>query len=177
MARHCKRFCLLFAAVWVLSGPAGVRAYEEHASLDMGLGYSLLVGSAYPLRHGAAAELGAGIGLSEHTVLRGNLGYATLLHHSEIEPIGRLRVEGLYLLDVLQVVPFFGIGATATTAAESVARVPLRAGGHLVLGVDYLLTRSWVFGVDLRSALLFEGARLRSATDLSLRLSRMFETF
>lgn len=177
MARHYKRFCLICVAAWLLWRPAEARAYEEQASLDMGLGYSLLAGSAYPLRHGIAAELGAGIGLSEHTVLRANLGYTALLRNNDIEPVGRLRVEGLYLLDVLQVVPFVGIGATGTTAQDSPARVPLRVGGHVVLGVDYLLSRSWVFGVDLRSALLFEGSRLRSATDLSLRLSRMFETF
>ena len=177
MARHCKRFCLLFAAAWLLGGHAVAHAYEEQASLDMALGYASLVGSDYRLRQGAAAELGAGVGVSEHVVLRGNVGYATLVGRDDIQPTGRLRIEALYLLDVLQVVPFFGLGATVTTADDSAARVPLRAGGHLLLGVDYLLSRSWVFGVDLRSALLAEGPHLRSATDLSLRLSRMFETF
>ena len=177
MARHCKRFCLLFGAAWLLWGHAAARAYDEQASLDMGLGYAALGGAGYRWRQGPAAEFGAAIGLSEHTVLRGNLGYVTLLRQHHVEPTGRLRIEGLYQLDVLRVVPFFGIGATATTAQESAARVPLRAGGHLVLGIDYLLTRSWVFGIDLRSALLFEGAQRLSASDLTLRLSRMFETF
>ena len=73
--------------------------------------------------------------------------------------------------------PFFGLGATVMTAVDSAASAPIRAGGHVVLGVDYLLSRRWICGLDLRTAILAEGHQLLSATDLSLRLSRMFETF
>ena len=117
------------------------------------------------------------MGLTESTVVRANAGYAALVRQQEVQHLGRFRLEALYLLDVLQVVPFLGLGATLTNAPDSAARVPLRAGPHLVLGVDYLLSRRWIAGLDLRSALLVEGGHLLCATDVSLRLSRMFETF
>jgi hypothetical protein len=177
MARLNKRFCVFAAGLWSLLCAAPALAYEEQASLDMALGYAFLTGPDRATRQGAGAELGAGIGLSDALVLRGSLGYAALARRDDVEQIGRLRVEGIYLLDVLQVVPFFGVGATLTTAQESSARVPLRPGGHLVLGVDYLWSRSWIVGLDVRSALLIDGHEWLSATDVSLRLSRMFETF
>jgi hypothetical protein len=46
-----------------------------------------------------------------------------------------------------------------------------------VIGVDYLATRRWNFGADVRSAILFESGQLLNATDVSLRVSRLFELF
>ena len=177
MARHCKRFCLLLAATCALLASRTAQAYEEQLSLDLGLGYSLLAGPEHPLRQGGAAEIGAAMGLSASTVLRANAGYAALVRAQDVQHLGRFRLEALYLLDVLQVVPFCGLGATVSSAPDSTARVPLRAGPHLVLGVDYLLSRRWIAGLDLRSALMVEGGHLLNASDVSLRLSRMFETF
>jgi hypothetical protein len=181
MARHNKRFRLLVAALALLLsglfGSSRAAAYEEQVSVDAALGYALLTGPDSSSRQGLGAELGAGIGLSDVVVLRGTVGYAALLRKDDVEQVGRLRLEAIYLLDVLQVVPFFGLGLTLTTAQETSARVPLRPGGQLVVGLDYLLTRSWICGLDVRAALLVDGSELLSATDVSLRLSRMFETF
>ncbi|MDB4985436.1 MAG: hypothetical protein JWN04_614 [Myxococcaceae bacterium] len=181
MARHCKRFCLFVAALGWLGSSSEARAYDEQMSLDFALGYALLAAADRATSQGGAAELGVGFGASESIVLRANVGYAALAQRRDakrdVSQIGRLRAEALYQLDVLQVVPFFGLGATLTTAQDSAARLPLRVGGHIVLGVDYLLSRRWICGVDLRTALLTDGQQLLSATDISLRLSRMFETF
>lgn len=180
MARHCKSFCTLAAIAWglVLTLGSGVaRAYDEQASIDMALGYALLADES-PSLHGAALDLGASVGLSEAIVARSTLGYAAYVDRHDIAQLGRLRLEGIYLLDVLRFVPFVGLGATLTTNPDASARLPLRVGGHVVLGVDYLLSRSWTLGLDVRSALLVEGRGERlNATDVSLRISRMFETF
>jgi hypothetical protein len=180
MARHCKRFCVILAAalsLCALAGAGTARAYEEQASLDGALGYALLVRDDLPTRQGVGVDLGASIGVYDTVVLRGTLGYALLSDAERREHVGRLRMEGMYLLDVLAVVPFFGLGATLSTAQHSDANVPLRPGVHLLLGLDYLLSRSWILGLDVRTGVLFEAGDMLNATDVSLRFSRMFETF
>jgi len=184
MARHNKRFRSLFAiacgAAWLLeSGRA--RAYEEQASLDAALGYALVVDDEVSAQ-GASVELGASWGLSDTYVARANVGYASLVEETyagrAVQHLGRLRVEALYLLDVLEVVPFLGLGASLTNSPDDSAQLPVRVGGHLVFGVDYLVSRSWIVGLDVRAALLFEGnGQMLNATDVALRVSRMFETF
>lgn len=196
MARHDKRFSFLLGVgaeeprAWLLRMVAVVaclltsgsaRAYDEQVSLDLALGYALTVKDDVSAQ-GESIDVGASLGLSDAVVVRGALGYATLFesHFGErrVSHLGRLRVEGLYLLDVLEVVPFFGLGLTLTNNPDESASLPMRPGGHLLLGVDYLATREWVVGLDVRSALLFEGdGRRLSATDIALRVSRMFETF
>ncbi|HEY6879769.1 MAG TPA: hypothetical protein VI299_17195 [Polyangiales bacterium] len=153
------------------------RAYDEQWSLDGALGYALLVRDDWPTRQGAGVDLGASIGLGDTVVMRGSLGYALLSDGSRREQIGRLRAEGIYLLDVLQLVPFLGAGVTLTTAQHSDAQVPLRPGVHLVLGLDYLWSRTWTLGLDVRSGVLFEAGHPLNATDVSLRMSRTFEMF
>jgi hypothetical protein len=185
MARHDKRFRSLFAiacgAAWLL-GSARAHAYEEQASLDAALGYALVVDDDVSAQ-GASAELGASWGLSDTYVARATLGYASVVEATDagraVQHLGRLRVEALYLLDVLKVVPFFGLGASLTNNPhDSGQLLPVRLGGHLVFGVDYLASRSWTLGLDVRAALLFEGnGQWLNATDIALRVSRMFETF
>ncbi|MEY4514361.1 MAG: hypothetical protein RLZZ450_6483 [Pseudomonadota bacterium] len=196
MARHDKRFSCLrrarkeeprawlscIAAVVACLLPSGdAHAYDEQASLDLALGYALTVQDDTSTQ-GASVDVGASLGLSDAVVARATLGYATLVEpryaEREVSHLGRLRVEGLYLLDVLKVVPFFGLGVTLTNSPHDAAALPVRPGGHLLFGVDYLASRSWIVGVDVRSALLFEGDGHRlNATDVALRVSRLFETF
>ncbi|MDB4975777.1 MAG: hypothetical protein JWN48_4118 [Myxococcaceae bacterium] len=181
MVRHFKRFGRFVAALSLLGQSAAARAYEEQVSVDLSVGATLLANPDLPTVAGPQLELGAGVGLGDAIVLRGTAGWAELLGQGRgddrREATGRLRVEAIYLLDVLQVVPFFGLGATVMTAVDSPTRVPLRPGGHLVLGVDYLLSRRWICGVDVRTALLLDDHQLVNVSDISLRLSRMFETF
>jgi hypothetical protein len=198
MLRHCKSFCLVLAVATGFVGLAPhtpARAYDEQASLDAALGYALVVDDA-AIAQGPSLDFGASLGLSDAIVARAALGYAlavggrgarasTRAEQRETSSLGRLRVEAVYLLDVLQVVPFFGLGASITnnpdgtgTSESDPAQLPVRLGGHLVFGLDYLLSRSWIVGLDVRSALLFAGAGERlSGTDVALRVSRMFETF
>jgi hypothetical protein len=168
MARDCKLFGVGIAIVALLSlaGVQRARAYDEQGSLDGALGYALLAREDAPTRHGAGVDLGASLGVSDSVMLRGTLGYALLADGSRH-----------YLLDVLKLVPFFGLGATLTTAQHTRQDVPLRPGVHLVLGLDYLASRAYTVGLDIRSGILFESGHLLNATDVSLRLSRMFELF
>ena len=176
MARHCKVFPLIAALAWQLLATPSARAYEDQASLDAALGYVLLAdGDGDPVQ-GPGVTLGAGLGLSDLGILRADLGYAALFAQGALRHAGRVRVEAAYLLDVLQFVPFFGLGVSLLVS-EGADHAQLRPGGHLVFGVDYLVSRTWILGLDVRTGVLLDGSRALSATDVSLRVSRLFETF
>jgi hypothetical protein len=182
MPRHCTRFRLCAGLAGSLAvallGLRTARAYEEQASLDGSLGYALIVPESNLPAHGAMFDLGAGIGLGDIAVLRGSLGYAFFRDDSRDSVHGgRLRIEALYLLDVLKVVPFFGLGGSLLLASAADNALRVRPGGHVVLGVDYLASRRWVVGLDVRPGVLVEDGRVRSATEVALRVSRMFELF
>lgn len=177
MARHCKHFWRSVGlAVGLAAAPA--HAYEEQASFDGSIAYTLLVPDAVLPAHGVALDLGAGLGLGDVAIVRASVGYALLrdsdspTHHT-----GRLRAEALYLLDVLQVVPFFGAGGSLIAASTSADGFQILPAGHLLLGVDYLASRRWIVGLDVRTGVVVEQGSVRSATDVALRISRMFELF
>ncbi len=185
MLRHCTAFCAAAALAWGPIGNPRARAYEDQASLDAAPGYALVVDGSGRTLQGPSLDVGGGVGLSDLGILRASAGYAALFADGTLRHAGRARVEALYLLDVLRFVPFFGLGASLVAlGAGGPAREPRSArqaqvwpGGHLVFGVDYLQSRTWIFGLDVRSGFLLDGSRLRSATDVCLRVSRMFETF
>lgn len=185
MARHRKTFRLVAALVPMLVGALPARAYEEQASLDTALGYALVLDSPGLPKQGPSIDLGAALGISDIAVVRGLLGYAAFVDGERVSHAGRLRVEALYLIDVLRFVPFFGLGAQLllaeyrgpNVAAADASSLLLRPGGQLVFGADYLLSRSWTLGVDVRAGVLLEHGELRSTTDVALRVSRMFEIF
>lgn len=182
MPRHCTRFRLWAGLVGgllpALLGGQTAHAYEEQASLDGSLGYALIVPDSDLPAHGAVIDLGASLGLGDVAVLRGSLGYGFFRDESRDSVHGgRLRVEALYLLDVLQVVPFFGLGGSLLLAPDATDALRVWPGGHLVLGVDYLASRRWTFGIDVRPGILVEDGSIRSATEVALRISRMIELF
>ncbi len=176
MARHCEVFSLIAALAWQLLVSPSAHAYEDQASLDGALGYVLLVDPDGDPRQGPGITLGAGLGLSDLGILRADVGYAALFAQGALRHAGRVRAEGVYLIDVLQFVPFFGLGASLLVT-EGVDHAQLRPGGHLVFGVDYLVSRTWILGLDVRSGVLLDGTHALSATDVALRVSRLFETF
>lgn len=177
MARYRKAFCLSAALTSGLVTSASARAYEDQASLDLALGYTLLLDSETLPEQGAALDVGASFGISDIAVVRGLAGYAPLFDGDGIAHAGRLRLEALYLVDVLQFVPFFGLGANLLLADDRTDAPLLRPGGHVVLGADYLVSRNLTVGLDIRTGVAIERGEVMNGTDVSLRLSRMFETF
>ena len=181
MARLCKHLCVLVAGTAALltslSWMPSARAYEEQASVDLAVGYAALLDARRLPTHASSFEVGAGVGLGEAVVLRASLGYARLRDGERRGHAGRLRLEGLYLLDVVRVVPFVGGGASLLVASADGAGVHLHPGAHVLVGIDYLLSRRWTLGLDLRTGLLADADALRSVTEVGLRMSRMFELF
>jgi hypothetical protein len=175
MTRHSWAFCVLLSLGWLAHSASRARAYEEQASADFALGYSGVVDSDSLSTRGMLADLGASLGISDMFVLRGNFGYAGYWRNESVRSAGRFRLEAAYLLDILRWVPFFGVGGSLWLYDDR--SLTVRPAWHMVVGLDFLYDRAWTVGVDLRSGVLWERSGGRSATDVSLRLSRMFDLF
>jgi hypothetical protein len=165
------------------------RAYEEQLGLDLALGYARLThsetlspdvltpGSALPSNL-AALDVGVALGVSDWLVLRGALGYGLLLEEKmSTRQLGRVRIEGAYLVDIVEWVPFLGLGTGLWLLEDPDGGVLPRGDVHLVVGLDYLATRSWTVGLDVRVGFLMGGGQVFNVTEGQLRLTRLFELF
>lgn len=131
----------------VLSLPAPAAAYEDQLALSLDLGYG-----AAPLTddlpaHGFATGLAAQIGLNDMFALGLRAGHA--FHPGETPAhILTVGLEAVYVVDILEVVPFFGLGVDFFGTVQDGFRPSF--GVHGILGLDWLFARSWAVGLDVR---------------------------
>ena len=163
----------------VTCSPQGAAAYEDQTLLGLDLSY-VLTTSAGPLpAHGLGLGATLGWGLDDTLTLQGRLGYA-LQPAATSAHLLEASVELVYMLDVLQLVPFFGLGLDAVGFVRDgeFALAPL---GHLLVGLDYLIDREWVAGLDLRAHLrphaFAEPDPGPFLLTIGLRISRVFDRF
>lgn len=187
VARFCAGLATLLALAAV--GPLPARAYEEQLGLELAVGYAnfnynetlssraLTPDTLLPANL-AAVDVGVSVGLGEWAVLRGALGYGALIEDPlKMRQLGRVRVEAVYLIDIVQWVPFLGLGGGLWLVQEPGSGVLPRGDTHLVFGIDYLATRSWTVGLDVRTGFLWGDGQAFTVTEGQLRLGRMFELF
>lgn len=182
MLRHCRRFCpeprgrsasALLIFVWLLCGRA--RAYEEEATIDVAAGYVQRSANAPLPGSGAEVSAGAAMGISDLFVLRGALGVGAQVGQGEAHPVGRVRAEMGYLIDVVRVVPFFGVGAGAWLFEAG--GLNLRPEVHGLVGIDYLWSRAWTVGLDLRPGITLVDGGSQGTFEAQLRWSRVYDLF
>lgn len=181
MPRHCTRFAALLgivtSCVWsvLCALPEHALAYEEQAELHVAAGYLGAVNAAPLSSAGAALDLGFGVGLNDMFMTRVALGYGATVKGGDVLSIGRAGAELLYVVDVLQVVPFFGLGVGAWLFDDE--GLALSPHGFGIVGIDYLASRTWLFGADVRLGMLLIGSDLRATTQVQLRCARTFDLF
>jgi hypothetical protein len=176
MSRRRRAFTRIAAWLIMLASTHTAHAYEEQASLDVSLGYGgLAAGETLPSQL-VAVDAGGAVGLSDWLVARVGLGYGALLGAESPLHVGRGRLELAYLLDILRWVPFFGVGG-GLWALDGPSGLGMRPEGHLWFGVDYLASRAWTVGVDVRTGAVWQRGELVSWTEGQVRFSRMFELF
>ena len=148
---------LAFAACLVsASWPGRVQAYEDQYTLGIGLGYAHLFPQGTP-HPGALAELNASLGLDATWTARARVAGAW---HPDDELAlyrGVLGAELVYMIDILELVPSFGLGLDAVlTHAGPIDDPGLRGGfaANAVLGLDYLLSRELSLTFEARPYLM-----------------------
>jgi hypothetical protein len=160
-----------------LCAAAPVHAYEDQLTLGLALGYAHATDRALP-HPGATAGVEASVGLGVAWSLRAAASYSlhpgdVSLHHAA------LSAELVYIVDVLELVPYAGVGLDGLGHWTSAPHATFDAdfGVHPVVGVDWLATRELGFGLcarpifaltDLRHAPLYLSATLNATWHLDL---------
>ena len=133
--------------VWAPASPA--QAYEDLTSLDAEFSYAHAFADEAP-RHGAALGLGASLGLDEVLSVRGQFAWALHPDTAGNLSVLLLSAELLYLIDVLEIVPYFGAGVDGLGTWAAGESIQADFGVHPVLGFDWLLSREFALGIQLR---------------------------
>lgn len=137
--------------VAVASAPSTARAYEGQAGLWAAAGYTGIVGNTPLPPHAVHLGVGVGVGLDDTWELRGRLDYG---FHMDAAHRAAASVDLVYVLDVLSVVPYLGIGAggALTVLSPSLGLGDVRGDfvTSVLLGLDVLLDRTWTIGVEIR---------------------------
>jgi hypothetical protein len=141
---------LLGAAICFLV-PRAAHAYEDQQTLGLGVGYANVVSSTLPA-HGVCVDLSASSGLNASWTARARLTYGW---HPDLVPlhVGMAAAELLYMIDILEFVPYFGAGAGVVghVRAHTLTAYP---AVHAFAGVDYLLSRALALELEVRSQAL-----------------------
>jgi hypothetical protein len=143
--------CSFAALIGLMAAPPRVHAYEDQRTVGLGLGYAHAVSDALP-GPGASIDLSASVGLNAVWTARAHLTYGL---HPGSKPlhVGVIAAELLYVIDILEFVPYFGAGLGAVGQAYAGAFNAYPAA-HAVAGIDYLLSRALALELDARAHLL-----------------------
>lgn len=155
MGHMLRGLCALAFSLCCWAIPARVAAYEDQVGIAIDATYGRVVPNARR-PDGLLLGVTGSLGLDDAWTARLRLGYGAHLPtdaNGETLQAGLASAELLYLVDILEWVPYFGIGADVITFHDSNS-FALESGGHFSLGLDWLPTREWVFGADLRAITL-----------------------
>lgn len=163
-----------------LLGATSAHAYEDKVTAGVEAGYAVVVIPETDLpQHGALLGISGSYGLNDIWSLRGHIAYA--FHPSSADPlhVAVFGAELLYLIDVLEWVPYFGLGVDGLGTMLA-GQAGLELGAHVTLGLEHLLSRDALIGLDIRPHFLpltvVEAGNVEPVyITVSLRYSLVFE--
>ncbi|MBX3249631.1 MAG: hypothetical protein KF901_20815 [Myxococcales bacterium] len=128
------------------------RAYEDKITLGVGVGYAAVLANPDLPTHGARLAVEVGIGLNDAWSLTPRFEYVLHPATSALH-VGLLGVEVTYALDIVAVVPVFGLGLDAIGTVRG-GSFGADIAAHVVVGLDWLVSRTWLLGLDVRAYFL-----------------------
>ncbi len=129
-----------------------VHAYEDQASLGVSLGYAHAVFHGQP-ENGAIVSADGSIGLDDIWSLRASLGFGFHPDENRQLSVFLADAELIYMVDVFELVPYFGAGVDGIGTLRSAA-FAADFGVHPVFGIDWLPRRNLVLGFCARPIFL-----------------------
>lgn len=145
-------FLGLVLSLWIVGSTA--EAYEDQASIDAELAYVHAFAKDSKALDGVGVAAGASLGLSNVLTLRGQFMWAFHPSDAPLVSVAWLSADLVYVIDVLEWVPYFGAGADFATFIPSEGDPRGYVGLHPVVGVDYLLSREFTFGLQVKPVIL-----------------------
>jgi hypothetical protein len=155
--------------------PLAAHAYEDQATLGVGLGYAYATARALP-HNGATLAVDTSIGLDDIWTARAFASYSLHPGNSSLSVL-TLGAELLYLVDILEVVPYFGAGLDALGSWVPGAQAfGAEFGVHPVVGIDWLLSRDLALGIVARPVFLLSAwQRTPIYVSATVTLSLLFD--
>lgn len=139
--------------------PGTARAYENQVTLGLGGGYAYRFTDESPT-HGAALELNTSLGLNDVWTLKWLASYAIYPSGKSLQSV-LSGIEIIYLVDILEIVPQFGIGIDGVGSIKD-KRLSLDWGGHTIVGLDYLFSRKFFLSLEARPFIFFSSFRTQA---------------
>lgn len=151
MMRRAALACACAVGAIVEVGAQPAAAYDGQLGLWAAAGYSGIVGDTPLPPHAVHFGLGGTIGIEDVWELRVRLDYAFHLARAHRTSVS---LDLVYLVDVLSVVPYLGVGVGLRASVQDEDRAALAVRADLlagaVLGLDVLLSRDWTVGFEIR---------------------------
>ena len=150
----CRPWLLLPLCAAACLVPTRAVAYEDAWLLEAGLGGTAmepdLLGPSEQGLLGAALSLGAARGLDDAWSVRLRAEWTPLFQGAgPLLETGAIGLDFLYAIDLLEVVPYAGLGAGAMLLTASTGDARLLPTVRLALGLDWLLGWSHVLGLEV----------------------------
>lgn len=132
--------------------PSVASAYEDKLVLTLDVGYAAALANDDLPTHAFSGGIGLDFGIRDAWSLRLRVAQA---YHPSSEPlhVTIAGIEAVYLLDILQFVPFFGVGLDGIATVYD-GDFGIDLGLHIVAGGDWLLARKWLLGFAVRAYFL-----------------------
>jgi hypothetical protein len=168
-------FLLLACSVWAAGSSA--KAYEDQASVDTELAYVHAFAPDSKALDGVAIGAGASLGLSNVLTLRGQFMWAFHPSDEPLVSVAWLSADLVYVLDVLEWVPYFGAGVDGAAFIQSGRDTVTEFGVHPVIGFDYLISREIALGMQVKPVFLLSALdELPVYLQAGVTLSFLFDT-
>jgi opacity protein-like surface antigen len=155
-------FAVTMASMLLAASTSTARENEHHIGVDVG-------GSLLDIADKSSASLGAGLGahyvygLTDQFNLlgEGSASFVSLKEdaddktpHTRPTTVSHVAVGIAYTLDVMTLVPYFGIlGGGFVMGGGTLDHTMILPGGQLALGADYKLSRHWSVGLAFRQTM------------------------
>lgn len=137
--------------------PSSALAYDRQLTLDVAAGWGVAPALAAP-NNGPSFAIGTAVGFADAWGVGVYAGWSVHPAFGGGEPfhLGFAGVEGLYFIDILEVVPFFGVGVDVLPTFDAASGTwGADFAAHLRASLDYLVSREVAIGLDIRPYVLF----------------------
>lgn len=142
-------FAALLTLLIATAAAAPAHAYEDQASFDAELSYVHAFADSGS-REGVALGLGASLGLSNVLTLRGQLVWALHPSDAPVVSVFLATAELVYVVDVFDIVPYFGAGIDGIGSVQSGRDFQPDFGVHPIIGADWIVSREFALGLQVR---------------------------
>lgn len=155
--RTVFRALALAVVLACVASPATALAYDHQITIDAAAGWGVAPAFAAP-DNGPSWALSSTIGFAEAWGVGVYAGWSVHPPFNGGEPlqVGLFGAEGLYYIDILEVVPFFGLGVDVLPIFDgNTGQWSADFAAHLRASLDYLVSRDVIVGLDVRPYILF----------------------